>query len=131
MATLCPCGSQFPYNACCAPLHAGIAKAKTAEQLMRSRYSAFAKGLPKYLVNTRAPAMREASDFKDLQAMMANTEWLALEIVDTELGSENDLIGEVEFIASYASNGAIDQLHERSRFVKEQTEWFYLDGDLK
>lgn len=128
--THCPCGSGFPYNACCAPLHAGIAKAQTAEQLMRSRYSAFAKGLAKYLVKTRAPAMREASDFQDIKTMIANTEWLGLEILDQELGQAADQIGEVEFIARYASNGQIGQLHERSRFIKDQDHWYYLDGDL-
>lgn len=98
---------------------------------MRSRYAAFVKGLPKYLVKTRAPAMRENSDFQDLKQMMANTEWLGLEIVDTEMGNADEQIGEVEFIARYASNGQVGQLHERSRFIKEQADWYYLDGDIK
>lgn len=127
----CPCGSNFPYAACCAPLHANLAKAETAEQLMRSRYSAFAKGLANYLVKTRAPAMREASDLEDIKAMIAPTDWVALEIRDTELGTVEDKIGEVEFVASYVSNGMPGQLHERSRFIKDGDEWYYLDGDIK
>lgn len=107
-----------------------MGKAKTAEQLMRSRYSAFAKGLPKYLLKTRAPAMREPSDLKELQALIQNTEWLGLKMLDCELGSADEQIGEVEFIASYTSNGTIGQLHERSRFIKENDDWFYLDGDI-
>ena len=38
----CPCGSGLAYVECCAPLHEGTAKAKTAEALMRARYAAYA-----------------------------------------------------------------------------------------
>ena len=37
---LCPCGSNIIYDTCCRPLIKGEQPAKTAEQLMRSRYSA-------------------------------------------------------------------------------------------
>ncbi len=36
----CPCGRPAEYGQCCGPLRAGTALATTAEQLMRSRYSA-------------------------------------------------------------------------------------------
>lgn len=106
-------------------------KPETAEKLMRSRYSAFAKGLAKYLLKTRAPAMREASDLQDIKTMIANSQWLGLEIKDCELGQADDKIGEVEFIASYISQNKPGQLHERSRFIKEGDQWYYLDGDIK
>lgn len=127
----CPCGSEYAYIACCAPFHAGMKKPETAEKLMRSRYSAFAKGLAKYLVKTRAPAMREPSDLQDIKVMIANSQWLGLEIKDCELGQADDKIGEVEFIASYISQSQPGQLHERSRFIKEGDQWYYLDGDIK
>ena len=38
----CPCGSGATYGECCGPIHDGTAKAKTAEALMRARYSAYA-----------------------------------------------------------------------------------------
>ena len=38
----CPCGSGLAYEACCGPIIAG-APAATAEALMRSRYSAYAR----------------------------------------------------------------------------------------
>jgi SEC-C motif-containing protein len=40
-AAACPCGGGA-YGSCCRPLIAGEQLAATAEQLMRSRYSAFA-----------------------------------------------------------------------------------------
>ena len=39
----CPCGLGDNYDSCCGRLHKGE-PARTAEQLMRSRYSAFAVG---------------------------------------------------------------------------------------
>ena len=40
----CPCGSGTPYDACCGVLHRGERQAATPEELMRSRYSAYALG---------------------------------------------------------------------------------------
>ena len=40
---ICPCGSTKPYADCCRPLIAGDRRAETAEQLMRSRYTAYVK----------------------------------------------------------------------------------------
>ncbi|MCU1437526.1 MAG: motif domain protein, partial [Naasia sp.] len=56
----CPCGSGQPYAECCEPLHLGAAAA-TAEALMRSRYSAFALGLPDYVRSTWHPSTRPGS----------------------------------------------------------------------
>ena len=47
----CPCGGVV-YRSCCGPLHRGDQRAETAEQLMRSRYSAFARGEIDYLLAT-------------------------------------------------------------------------------
>ena len=47
----CPCGGGS-YGRCCAPMHRGERQAPTAEQLMRSRYSAFVRGEVDYLLAT-------------------------------------------------------------------------------
>ena len=57
----CPCGTGLPYDDCCGPLHAGSTAAATAEQLMRSRYSAFAVGDAAYLLATWHPSTRPAA----------------------------------------------------------------------
>ena len=51
----CPCGGG-QYESCCAPLHRGEQRVSTAEQLMRSRYAAFAKGELEYLLTTHPEA---------------------------------------------------------------------------
>ena len=45
----CPCGKGL-YKDCCEPLHSGKTRAVHAEQLMRSRYSAFALQQIGYIV---------------------------------------------------------------------------------
>ena len=54
----CPCGRPRAYATCCGRWHAGpdALQAPTAEDLMRSRYSAFALGLLDYLRDTWHPS---------------------------------------------------------------------------
>ncbi|ESQ02386.1 SEC-C domain-containing protein [Streptomyces sp. PVA_94-07] len=51
----CPCGTGRTYGECCGRFHAGSAEAATAEQLMRSRYAAFATRDAAYLLRTWHP----------------------------------------------------------------------------
>ena len=117
----CPCGGG-PYGACCGPLHAGAA-APTALALMRSRYSAFALGLPRYLLDTWHPDRRP----RDLE-LDDGVRWRRLQIVDTARGGEADDTGVVEFRAAYRSAEGAGVLHERSRFSRVGGCWAYLDG---
>ena len=122
----CPCGSKLEYSDCCQPLHEGKDYAKTAEQLMRSRYSAFAKKQEQYILDTWYPSMRN----DELNLKKDPTWWTGLEIVDTAGGLEADSKGEVEFIASYTVRKKEFKLHERSSFVQEDGHWLYVDGQL-
>ncbi|MEH6548916.1 MAG: YchJ family metal-binding protein [Pseudomonadales bacterium] len=123
---LCPCGSRQSYANCCQPLHQGTHKAATAEQLMRSRYSAFAKQENSYLKRTLHPDKRESDDY----SAPDNLQWLGLDILQTDKGSPTDHEGIVEFIAYYDDGNQPGQLHERSRFLQEQQQWYYLDGEF-
>jgi SEC-C motif-containing protein len=115
----CPCGTGLPYAECCGRLHDGTASAATAEQLMRSRYSAFVVGDPAYLLDTWHPRTRPRSLELD-----PDVRWTGLEIVATSGGSMLDTEGTVAFRASRV--GGVQA--ERSRFVREAGTWFYLDG---
>ncbi|PSD27176.1 hypothetical protein C7E18_09980, partial [Stenotrophomonas maltophilia] len=53
----CPCGLPADYPVCCGRFHAGEA-APDAERLMRSRYSAYVRGLAGYLRHTWHPDTR-------------------------------------------------------------------------
>lgn len=114
----CPCGTGQVYAACCGPLHAG-ASAATAEQLMRSRYTAYVLGDAAHLLRTWHPRHRP-----DPLEVAPDPGWLRLEVLDTSGGGADDEAGEVEFVARHVDG----PLHERSRFVRRAGRWVYLDG---
>jgi len=123
----CWCGSAFPASQCCAPILRG-AEAPSAEALMRSRYSAFVTGNAEYLLRTWHESTRP-----DAAALMLDDgmTWRRLQIVDTTRGGPGDDAGVVEFRASYRdADGVAGLLHERSRFVRVDGEWRYVDGDI-
>ncbi|MEL6159049.1 MAG: YchJ family metal-binding protein [Cyanobacteria bacterium J06623_5] len=128
----CPCGSPRGLQRCCGPYLAGEATAPTAEALMRSRYSAFASGNVDYLLTTRHPSTQQADDRRTLEKSIRQTQWTNLLIIGTQKGQRKDKIGTVEFVAAYQSvrSLTLQQLHEKSRFVKEGGKWFYLEGDI-
>ena len=92
----CPCGTGLPYDGCCGPLHAGDAPAATAEQLMRSRYSAFVLGDAGYLLATWHPRTRPAT--LDLDP---DVRWTGLDVLATAGGSPLETEGTVEFRAHH------------------------------
>ncbi|PID34351.1 MAG: hypothetical protein CR976_00740, partial [Thiotrichales bacterium] len=55
--------------------------------------------------------------------------WLGLEIIRTEKGGPLDSEGIVEFVARYRAGDESAQLHETSRFRRENDRWVYVDGD--
>lgn len=95
---------------------------------MRSRYSAFATAKIDYLMATHHPSKRLLGERSSLAQTCQDTSWLWLDVVDTENGTADDTEGVVEFIAKFSAGGQLSMLHERSRFVKEGGQWFYLDG---
>lgn len=119
----CPCGSVRAYSECCGPLHEGGAP-RDAQSLMRSRYCAFVLCNEQHLLATWHPSTRPRSIPFD-----RNRKWLGLRIVNERVTGKDS--AEVEFIArSRASNAAAVRLHERSRFVREDGRWLYVDGDI-
>ena len=119
----CPCGTGLPYASCCGPFHDGAA-APTAEQLMRSRYTAFARQLPSYLLETWHPTTRPKRLVLDREQ-----EWVSLVVVSAQ-GGFLDTEGVVEFRATWRQRGVTQVLHERSRFVREDGRWLYLNGSV-
>jgi SEC-C motif-containing protein len=128
---LCPCQSGKPFNFCCGPAINGSRPAKTAEALMRSRYSAFSVGAIDYLVDSTAPENRREEDHELLMEQTQITNWIELKILSTKDGLASDITGEVTFEASFESPEGDGLLRETSRFRKDDDRWFYVDGDLE
>lgn len=123
----CPCNSGFLYSACCQPLHDGKRAAASAEQLMRSRYSAFCLKNAAYLIATLHPDYRRPDDEQSLNDLFNETQWLGLKIITQQTKNDH---ATVEFSAFYQESDHVAQLHERSRFIKIGNHWLYQDGDL-
>ncbi len=118
----CACSSGKAYDDCCKPLHQGLRVASTAEELMRSRYTAYVKKLKDYLLSTWHHSQQTEMD--DL-SFEQGLRWTGLKIIQTKAGQEADSTGEVEFIASYTYHNKHEQLEEHSHFIKEDGRWFY------
>jgi SEC-C motif-containing protein len=124
-ASVCPCGSGEPYAACCGPLLRAEALAQTAEELMRSRYTAYALGDVAHLLRTWHPRTRPTDLDPD------GVSWNVLSVLKVQDGGPDDATGIVEFVASWSGPTGAGHLHEASRFERRAGRWFYLDGDIR
>ena len=133
----CVCGSGKNTTECCLALLEGVDLATSAEQLMRSRYTAYVLGNDEYLLQSWHLSSRP-------QALnLENTlQWCGLKVLN--VSPENDTASAnntayVEFVAAFidtnasvspgASASQTGQMHERSRFLFEDGRWFYVDGE--
>jgi SEC-C motif domain protein len=125
----CPCGSDLELAACCEPILSGERPAQTAEALMRSRYTAYARKDVAYIAASHDPETRSAVDEEAVRDWAQRAEWQGLEILATQAGGERDDHGEVEFVARFRDErGRELRHHERSSFVRREGRWYYHDG---
>jgi SEC-C motif domain protein len=90
---------------------------------MRSRYSAFVLGDVPYLLATWHSSQRPAE-----LTLQAGAKWLGLQIKRHRMMGTDG--AEVEFVARFRVGGKAMRQHERSRFVREDGRWFYVEGDV-
>ena len=128
----CPCGrlstkrQPLALVDCCGRYldHFDTAAAPDAEHLMRSRYSALVLQRRDYLLATWHASQRPSSlDFEP------GARWLGLEV--RRQHTLDAAHAEVEFVARYRVAGRAVRLHENSRFVREDSRWYYVDGDSR
>lgn len=123
---LCPCQSHKPYTDCCQPFHIGITLPETAEQLMRSRYTAYTQVNIDYIVATTVPSQQPLLDRQAMQHWGETTKWAGLAIL-----SHNPALSKqhahVEFKAFFETPNGIEAHHEHSLFVKIQQRWYFVD----
>lgn len=125
----CPCGRSdargrpVPYADCCGPYLDHDTPAPDAEALMRSRYTAFVLGRLDYLRTSWHPSTRPAE-----LTLEPGVKWLGLQVRSHRVVDADH--AEVEFVARSRVGGRGQRLHERSRFVRENGRWVYVDGDI-
>lgn len=155
----CFCGANQSFSSCCQPfINQEVnqetnqpIRPKTPEQLMRSRFSAYAVGKGQYIYDTYAKSSQASQSVKEINDWSKACTWIALQIHSINNG---DVIPPespeqfVEFSAFYITDGILCELRENSRFVLENTalegtslkdnangektgwQWRYSDGDI-
>jgi SEC-C motif domain protein len=127
MSKLCVCGSNKLFNKCCDRFLGGRQQAKTPEQLMRSRYSAYCLGgYGDYLLQTWFPATARGLTAEVLS--QRSRDWVRLEVLEKSQQGDR---GFVEFNAWFRrDNGDEDVLHEKSVFQRVGGRWLYVGGEV-
>lgn len=124
--TTCPCNANALYSECCQPYHIDIKLPTTAEQLMRSRYSAYVLKLTDYINNTWHKSTRpNIATLKNDQPI----QWIKL-VINKAWDSNNVNEAFVDFDAFYEVNSKLERMHEVSRFIYSEQKWFYIDGKV-
>ena len=117
----CPCGSGRPFEQCCEPILTGQRPAATAEELMRSRFTAHVARDYPYLHRSYAGTASEAYvELPDEPAIG----WTRLEIHSHDPDVQPGL-SHVEFSAYYVEAGQEYVLQEKAEFRKQAAGWIY------
>ena len=129
---ICPCGSLKKYKKCCKPFHDKITFPKTALELMKSRFSAFAVLIADYIIFTTHENNSDyISDLKswnqDIMNFSKNTRFERLEILDF---IEGEVESFVTFKATLFQDNTDISFIEKSRFLKTEGIWKYVDGQF-
>ena len=120
---LCYCCSQKPFSECCEPKLSGAVLPATAEELMRSRYSAYVTVNVPYIIETTSPKYRKYYNPKSIAEWASGSTWISLEILAV---SEK----RVKFVATYFDeNRELTRHTEDSRFEKIGERWYFAEGE--
>lgn len=121
----CPCGRENKYEDCCQLVHQSLTNAVTAEDLMRSRYTAFTKGMGEYLMNSQSALTRKLTQKQEIENWTNSVKWSHLEVLSVTEGGKDDETGTVEFKAHFKEGSRKKYIHEKSSFVREYGCWVY------
>lgn len=121
-AQTCPCGSEQSYNDCCGKFIYANQEPETAEQLMRSRYTAYTLKNEEYLLNSWHHSTRPNT--LNLQNDTDTTQWKKLKVISN---TENTVTFVAYFTDTVKDEEHLLFLYEESDFIKDK-HWFYLEG---
>ena len=128
MMNQCPCGSGRTLEECCQPLLDGVREARTAEELLRARYTSHCLKESAYILKTIHPDKSSPDDKKTLEEWFRTADWTELKILDIQQGGSDDDEGQIEFIAEYSGKKGSDRHHELSIFKKFNGQWRFYDS---
>lgn len=123
----CYCGSGIEYFSCCGKFISGDCAPNTPEQLMRSRYSAYAQGIIDYIAATMSGTALDGFDNVSSKKWADSVIWLGLNVINAY--NQSDDHGFVEFSAKFLQkNNKLQEIHELSEFIIQDGKWMYIDG---
>jgi SEC-C motif-containing protein len=128
---LCPCGTKKSYHKCCGIFHNGSQNPLSAEELMRSRYSAYALKNLTYIKNTMTGKAALGFSLPEAERHQNYGSWLGLDVMNSLNDKKNPDHAFVEFRALHNFKGTMSVLHELSEFTRIEGCWFYIDGETK
>ena len=119
---VCPCNPNKLYKNGCQKAHINMDTIASAEELMRSRYSAFVLADVKYLHQSHHSTTRLSKrEYKELEKWTKSVKWIKLEVLNTKKNA-------VHFKAYFIENASLDIIEEYSIFCKENNYWVYLNA---
>lgn len=123
----CICGKSRPFSKCCDRFLSGKQHAKTPEQLMRSRFSAYALGgYGEYLLSTWLPASAKNLTVPELSDKTVN--WKRLDVISSSQKGNNGIVEFKAWFHKSTSSDEMEMMHEISEFVRMESRWFYVGG---
>lgn len=120
---MCICGSNEEFEICCGAILSHKRGARSAKELMQSRFSAYVRSDATYLLFSSVKENQFPQDIPLIEEFCANVTWLKLDILQAKETR-------VEFKAYYKDADGIKVLHEKSNFLQEDGVWKYKDGEL-
>jgi SEC-C motif domain protein len=120
----CPCCSGLPYEICCEPVITG-APAATAEALVRSRYTAFAKRCLDHVEHTHAAEIKADFNRAEAETLAEECEWLELRI---HKAVEEGDAAEIEYAVRVRRENRTLIKGVQSRFRRDDGKWFFLSS---
>ena len=134
----CPCGSEEAYMKCCGKLHKKIPEfmKATPEQVVRARYSAYAKREIDFIIKSTHPKNKNFdADIKHWRKQIDmncydNFELTKCEILDHEI--IDDKTATVTFVANMIQRDSREKtaFMEKSTFEKIGGAWLYKEGEI-
>jgi len=121
---LCVCGSGRQSRACCIRFIQQDNLPNNAEELMRSRYTAYTLADIAYITKTMRSEALVGFDPSETYTWASSVKWVRLEVLSS--CKINHDVATVEFKAYYKENGRMNILHEKSLFEIIDSQWYYV-----
>lgn len=128
MTQPCPCGRDRPLSGCCGRFLDDGLRPDTAEDLMRSRYTAHAMQRIDYLRKTLWPRHQPNFDTAATTRWATSNHWAGLTVIALKDGGPADRSGTVLFEARYLAGGQLLTYRENSLFRKKKGRWYYVEA---